>query len=120
MAGSLEQLAVARQRLLAERAAAESQLAQLSADVAAIVAASEGSNSDDEHDPEGSTIAFERAQTQALADAVRRRVSEIDAALERVAAQRYGLCSRCGRPIGAERLEARPSADLCVTCAAVR
>jgi DnaK suppressor protein len=107
----------ARERLLTDRAAAEAQLAELAAGVAAIVAASEGANNDDEHDPEGSTIAFERAQTQALEEGMRRRLAEIDAALERVEDGRYGVCAVCGRPIGAERLEARPTADRCVHCA---
>jgi RNA polymerase-binding transcription factor DksA len=30
---------------------------------------------------------------------------------------RYGVCVACGRPIAAERLEARPSADRCLRCA---
>jgi DnaK suppressor protein len=112
-----QERAVARDRLLAERAAAQAQLTELTAGVAAIVAASEGSNNDDEHDPEGSTIAFERAQTQALGDGMRRRLAEIDAALERITGGRYGVCVACGRPIPAERLAARPSADRCVVCA---
>lgn len=112
-----QERAAARERLLAERATAQAQLAELIAGVAAIVAASEGCNNDDEHDPEGSTIAFERAQTQALGDGMRRRLAEIDDALARVTGGRYGLCVACGRPIGAERLDARPSADRCVRCA---
>jgi DnaK suppressor protein len=28
----------------------------------------------------------------------------------------YGLCERCGQPIGDERLEALPAARLCMTC----
>ena len=46
--------------LAAERARTEDRLAALRADFAGIVAASESSNADDEHDPEGATIAFER------------------------------------------------------------
>jgi DnaK suppressor protein len=30
----------------------------------------------------------------------------------------YGRCEDCGRPIGAERLEALPSATRCVSCQA--
>jgi RNA polymerase-binding transcription factor DksA len=107
----------AQERLLDERAAAQSQLAALTADVAAMIAASEGSNSDDEHDPEGATIAFERAQTQALVDAARRRLGEIEAALDRLSDGRYGACVACGRPIEGGRLEARPSAARCLACA---
>jgi RNA polymerase-binding protein DksA len=39
---------------------------------------------------------------------------EIDAALARIEAGTYGLCSVCGREIGEERLEAIPYATLCI------
>jgi RNA polymerase-binding transcription factor DksA len=107
-----------RARLLAERAIAQSQLDDLGADVADLMAAAEGSNGDDEHDPEGATIAFERAQTQALAEVMRRRVAELDAALDRLEEGQYGVCAACGQPIAVERLAARPSATRCVACAA--
>ena len=107
----------ARDLLLAERSAAQAQARSLSADVAAMIAASEGSNSDDEHDPEGATIAFERAQTQALEQAAERRIDAIDAALERLDDGRYGECLACGQPIAPERLAARPTAERCVACA---
>ncbi len=84
------------------------------------MAASEGSNADDEHDPEGATIAFERAQVDALAEQAARRVAEAEAALGRLDAGTYGTCQRCGRPVPEARLEARPTAPLCVECAARR
>jgi hypothetical protein len=36
------------------------------------------------------------------------RAAALDAALLRLEAGRYGVCDRCGQPIGAERLAARP------------
>jgi RNA polymerase-binding protein DksA len=39
---------------------------------------------------------------------------EIDAALVRIDDGTYGICARCGKPIGAERLDARPWATLCL------
>jgi RNA polymerase-binding transcription factor DksA len=82
------------------------------------VAASADSNADDEHDPEGSTIAFERSQVGALINQARRHLAELDAAEERLRAGSYGCCESCGRPIPAARLEARPVARTCVSCAA--
>lgn len=82
------------------------------------VAASLDSNADDEHDPEGATIAFERQQVVALIAAAERSRADIDAALMAVSAGDYGVCEQCGNPIGAERLEARPDARTCITCAA--
>lgn len=93
------------------------QAQQQRADLAGIMAASEGANADDEHDPEGATIAFERAQTAALLARTEHRIAELDRALERVAAGTYGTCVVCGRPVGADRLEARPDATTCIGCA---
>ncbi len=105
--------------LEAERAQARRLLASLTGDFDAIVEASRGSNADDEHDPEGATIAFERAQVSALARQVRAHVVEVEAALERLAQGRYGTCERCGTPISSARLEARPTARTCIACASL-
>jgi RNA polymerase-binding transcription factor DksA len=105
------------ERLLAERADALGQLASLEREHAALVAASESSNADDEHDPEGATIGFERAQLSATIDMTRARVADLDRALELVAAGGYGRCEACGNDIGAERLAARPATRTCISCA---
>ena len=42
---------------------------------------------------------------------------QIEAALDRAAAGRYGLCVRCGSEIGAKRLTALPATPLCINCA---
>ena len=82
-----------------------------------MVEASRDSNADDEHDPEGATIAFERSHVGALVEQARARLAEVDAALARLDAGTYGACERCGEPIGSGRLEARPTARHCVDCA---
>ncbi len=105
------------QRLLEERAGNVVHIAALELEHARIVAAAEFSNGDDEHDPEGATIAFERQQVMALLRQARDTGEALDRALVRVHEGRYGECERCGRPIGAERLAARPSARTCLTCA---
>jgi RNA polymerase-binding transcription factor DksA len=98
-----------------DRAAAD--VATREGDLRAVFEASRSSNADDEHDPEGSTIAFERAQLAAVLESARRQVADLDAALARVDAGTYGICAVCGREIPAERLVARPSARTCVGCA---
>ena len=82
-----------------------------------VVAASRSSNADDEHDPEGATIAFERQQVAALIAQAQQRLADVDAALARAEAGDYGTCDSCGRPIDPERLAARPQARTCITCA---
>jgi RNA polymerase-binding transcription factor DksA len=100
--------------ILQRRDAAASLLATLERDFAAVVTASGDSNADDEHDPEGATIAFERAQLDASIADLRRQVTELDAAMARVDAGTYGICAVCGMPIPDARLEVRPSATTCV------
>ena len=41
---------------------------------------------------------------------------DIDGALQRIATGTYGICIRCGEPIGRARLEAYPTAKRCLTC----
>ena len=99
------------------RAEALVQVGELDRELLGLFEASRSSNADDEHDPEGSTIAFERAQLTALLAAGRRRIADLDDALRRSAAGTYGGCERCGTPIPAERLAVRPFATTCVSCA---
>lgn len=86
-------------------------------DLEALFAASRDSNADDEHDPEGATVGFERAQLTALLAGARERIAEVDDALRRVDTGAYGVCERCGQPIAEERLAARPFARCCMACA---
>jgi DnaK suppressor protein len=107
----------ARARLEAERQQTLHRLASLTDEYDGVVAASRDTNADDEHDPEGATIAFERSQIGTLVQQARRHLAEVDAATERLEAGSYGTCEECGGPIGEARLEARPVARLCIRCA---
>src|SRR5277367_5385337 len=109
-----------RSALTQARARLLDQLAGLERELAGIIAAAQSANGDDEHDPEGATIAFEREHAAALARRARQHLAEIDAALARLDAGRYGTCARCGQPIAPARLAARPAAATCISCAARR
>ena len=91
-------------------------LAALRGDLTGFVEASRDSNADDEHDPEGATIAFERSQLDTVLRQTERRLAEVEAALVRIEDGTYGTCEACGGAIPAERLEARPAARRCVAC----
>lgn len=106
-----------RERLQQDRLETTAEIADLTDDFDSTVAASVSSNADDEHDPEGATIAFERAQVAAVLALAQRRLVEIDEALARLADGSYGSCAQCGADIGDERLAARPSATTCIGCA---
>ena len=100
-----------------EHAPAVAQIEALTREFDEVVAASRSSNADDEHDPEGATIAFERQQVVALLEQARQRLSDVEAALAHREAGTYGICENCGRPISPERLAARPAARTCIDCA---
>lgn len=109
--------AVARADLIAARARTHELLDELGAGLEAVFAATTDANVDDEHDPEGATIAFERSQLSNSIDAARERLRETDAALTRLDTDSYGLCEHCGERISAARLAARPASRRCITCA---
>lgn len=106
-----------RAALLRKREQARAEIATLDADLHALFEASRSSNADDEHDPEGSTIAYERAQLTAVLDAARRHLADVGDALDRLDVGGYGACEVCGGPIPVARLEVRPFARTCVGCA---
>jgi RNA polymerase-binding transcription factor len=110
----------ARELLAEERRRTLRRLADLRGDYQGFVEASKDSNADDEHDPEGATIAFERSQVGALAHQAEVHLREIEAAVARLDDGTYGVCAVCGEPIPAERLEVRPTATTCVACASRR
>lgn len=82
-----------------------------------IVDSAQLANVDDEHDPDGSTIAYERAKASALLGAAERELVAIDRAVVRARAGSYATCTACGGPIAPERLEALPTTNTCITCA---
>ena len=81
-----------------------------------MVASAESVAVDDEHDPEGHTLAWERQQIAALLHAAKVQVAELDDAIRRLESGTYGACEGCGRPIGPERLAALPAVRTCVAC----
>lgn len=49
-------------------------------------------------------------------DRERKLIKKIDSTMELIEADDYGYCDACGVEIGIRRLEARPTATLCVDC----
>jgi RNA polymerase-binding transcription factor DksA len=83
----------------------------------AIAEASALTTNDDEHDPEGATVAFERAQILGLLSQARGDLDDLDRAAQRLRDGTYGTCERCGRAIAEQRLAALPAAKTCINCA---
>ena len=55
----------------------------------------------------------------ALGNEAREELEKISLALQRMDSGDYGLCSGCGGPIGAARIEAYPYASECIECATI-
>jgi RNA polymerase-binding protein DksA len=117
---SVVDLSAARGQLESERVGATALIEALERDWSRIVEAATSVATDDEHDPEGATIAFERAQLETVLERARAHLQELDDALERVGSGSYGICQECGQPIAAGRLEARPFSTTCIDCAGRR
>ena len=103
--------------LARDRAETVRRMEALAGDVDAVIEAASDVATDDEHDPEGATIAFERARVAALVDQARTHLADLDEALQRLESGSYGRCESCEADIGAERLAARPVARTCINCA---
>jgi DnaK suppressor protein len=83
----------------------------------AAIAESTAAGPDDEHDAEGSTVAYERARVQALLALAEHTASELAAAAEQATSGAVAICERCQIPIPLERLVALPTTRICVACA---
>jgi RNA polymerase-binding transcription factor DksA len=110
----------AHQILDGEREDTRFRLASMRAEFDAIVTGSADANVDDEHDPEGSTVAFERAQLAALMAVADGYLAELEDAALRLEAGGYGICEACGGVISDDRLRARPATRTCVLCTVSR
>jgi DnaK suppressor protein len=60
--------------------------------------------------------AYSRELLFSLSDGERNTLIRVEDALVRLNDGAYGVCSHCGRPIGAPRLKAVPSARYCIDC----
>jgi RNA polymerase-binding transcription factor DksA len=104
-------------RLTAARESTADRVASLERGVSELAEQQALTTHDDEHDPEGVTIGYQRAQLQSLLAGARADLAAIDRAEERLRAGHYGVCERCGADISAQRLDALPATSLCIACA---
>jgi DnaK suppressor protein len=106
--------------LAVERDATVSRMAALARQIESLAEQQSLTTHDDEHDPEGVTIAYERAQIQGLLAGAGRDLDALDRAADRLRSGTYGRCAHCGEPISPARLEALPAAETCIACAGRR
>jgi len=106
--------------LITERQRAVVEVARRRCELEAVAASSTVEGRDDEHDPDGATVAFEHSLAAGLLTHAVADLAMVDAALGRMSAGTYGRCDDCGDAIPGERLAARPAALTCVECASAR
>ena len=111
------QLDKLRGRLTADRASVTDLIVMLKSMLESFNASQRGVIADDEHDPEGPSIAVQRSESTAMLAQARRHLDEINTAVARFEDGSYGVCEGCGRDIPFARLNARPHATHCINCA---
>lgn len=104
-------------RIATARTDATTRSTALAAQIEALAEQQALTTHDDEHDPEGVTIGFERAQILGLLAGAREEIAALDRATSRLRAGTYGRCLTCGCEIPDARLEALPAAGTCLDCA---
>ena len=68
----------------------------------------------DENFADSAQVAAEQGENLSLAATLRDQLDDVVAALARLDDGTYGRCSVCGEPIAPARLEAMPSASVCI------
>ena len=106
-----------RQRLEERRTEIESDVSYMAGEMRAI-----GVDQDEENGSLGNHIAddgsniAEAERIVTVSEDLQQILAQVNAALERMNEGQYGTCQRCGKPIGAERLEAFPYVAFCIEC----
>ena len=59
---------------------------------------------------------LDQSMVYRLRDRERNLLRKIEKTLQKIEDGTYGICESCGEPIGIKRLEARPVAELCISC----
>jgi RNA polymerase-binding protein DksA len=89
-------------------------LATIEANSSSFRSITENKEAKDEVDAASDDIDRKMIETLGLKDAA--RVKQIDAAISRIRAGKYGICVKCGKKISQARLEAIPYAAHCIEC----
>jgi RNA polymerase-binding transcription factor len=74
----------------------------------------------DEGFADSGQVTAERGEVEALSGTLLETLREVEHALDKLDSGEYGLCESCGQPISEARLEAKPAARFCISCASTR
>ena len=104
------------QESLADEAALKEKLEYLQKDDQGLLDDEHEEIQSDNHLADDATSTYDRELDATLEDNEERMLDAIDAALKRIDDGTYGVCTNCGEPIAAERLEAVPWTTQCIDC----
>ena len=115
-------MALSEEALLAAHQHLETELGEIEKELSELGAEPDGSIqvSLDEGFADAAQATSERANVLSLVEGLRNRLQDVRSALGRLERGVYGKCERCGKDIPPERLEAVPTARLCISCAQKR
>jgi DnaK suppressor protein len=105
-----------RAQLESERDRLQAIVAEMERIMRETLSEASGENNYRDHMADQGSATFERELDMTLEENARENLLEVQQALERVDAGSYGTCARCGKDIPVERLEAYPTASLCIVC----
>jgi RNA polymerase-binding protein DksA len=105
-----------KERLLAERERVLGEISELEAELSISLEDSSGESPYDQHMAETAGATLDREIDLSLQDNARGTLAQVDRALEKLEEGTYGICDKCGKPIGEGRLEIAPYSALCVDC----
>lgn len=108
------ELAEVRELLEVEAVRLRTEISEAEDGIAEMLRNSTDTGGEDQADTGSKT--FEREHEMSLAASHREILGQTERALARIDDGTYGICERCGNPIGKARLLAFPRATLCMTC----
>ena len=111
-----ESVAQLKKHLEEELARLEAEVAQIDAENRDSLSEASGENVYRDHMADQGSATFDRELDMTLEENVRESLDEVRAALARIASGEYGLCEMCGAEIPVGRMEAVPTASLCIAC----
>lgn len=105
-----------RAHLEKERAHLEAEVAEMDAEERDSLSEASGENAYRDHMADQGSATFERELDMTLEENIRELLADVLAALKRIEDGTYASCARCGAEIPPDRLEAVPTASLCIQC----
>jgi RNA polymerase-binding protein DksA len=105
-----------KNRLLKERERLEQEIADLDADLAKSLEDTSGESPYDQHMAEAAAATLDREMDLTRQENARAELVQVEQAIRKLDNGTYGLCDKCGKPIGEGRLSVAPYATLCIDC----